>query len=375
MWMSDEGHQPPGMLEECLIRLQSFVSSRRSTFNSFAGLHPWRFDYRGPWALYQALRRATKRGFRACQVRWTSTWIFRMCTFPRRKGEVAASASPRPVVQIWQPCRRVSAEGSLRQAARRKRRDVALAGRENVLDVGPVGITLPAPLLPCIEESELRSIARGGAEFCGAGDDVDHEEEEEGVEDDKGDGAADVEMLTRLMVAMVTGQRCWYRKTELQKLQEELRLQSSDLNRCRSALKKKLGSRRAKNTKAVWSLGARYRGSAYSPLAPLVPMRYLIWQVRVVLRLCQERIRTQSPTPPVNPPRRLQGKARPQSITGIMMTMTVIPRLSRVQLRMKAAEVHMLFGSSQLQYVSVVCKRFGPVRRYIHSPPQGVMLK
>lgn len=181
-------------------------------------------------------------------------------------------------------------------AMSRKRRDVALAGRENVLDVGPVGITLPAPrALPgTLLKSSTRTVRARASPV---------EAPSFAVPEMLGAGAGHRASLEPES------------KTELQKLQEELRLQSSDLNRCRSALKKK---------------SEEYEGCMA-----------LLNVTQAELRLCQERIRTQSPTPPVNPPRRLQGInvfGSERELAEEAAAFAVSSLLSRVQLRMKAAE-------------------------------------
>lgn len=178
-------------------------------------------------------------------------------------------------------------------AMSRKRRDAALAGRENVLDVG---ITLPAPrALPgTLLKSSTKTVRARASPV---------EAPSFAVPEMLGAGAGHRASLEPES------------KTELQKLQEELRLQSSDLNRCRSALKKK---------------SEEYEGCMA-----------LLNVTQAELRLCQERIRTQSPTPPVNPPRRLQGInvfGSERELAEEAAAFAVSSLLSRVQLRMKAAE-------------------------------------
>ncbi|CAE7516296.1 unnamed protein product [Symbiodinium natans] len=189
--------------------------------------------------------------------------------------------------------RRTTPGGTDLAAMSRKRRDVALAGRENVLDVG---ITLPAPrALPgtLLKSSTKPVRARASPveapsftvpEPMGAGAHLAPLEPPEG-------------------------------KTELQKLQEDLRLQSADLNRYRSALKKK---------------NEEYEGCMA-----------LLNVTQAELRLCQERIRTQSPTPPVNAPRRLQGInvfGSERELAEEAAAFAVSSLLGRVQLRMRATQ-------------------------------------
>ena len=186
----------------------------------------------------------------------------------------------------------------------RKRRDMALANREKV---SPMPITLPGTLLkspPALSAPLPRQSPTVEAEMAEPG------EEEDGE-------------VTRAKNAVLEGQR------EIQRLQEELRLRCAETEEYRRNFKKK---------------SEEYEGCVV-----------LLDVAQAELRFCQERMRAQSPTPPLLKPKRLKGvglyaseREVAEEVAAWSVSLTVT-RVLRVLQGQKAQEEAELQAAARLQ--------------------------
>jgi len=186
----------------------------------------------------------------------------------------------------------------------RKRRDMALANREKV---SPMPITLPGTLLkspPALSAPLPRQSPTVEAEMAEPGEEEDAE-------------------VTRAKHAVLEGQR------EIQRLQEELRLRSAETEEYRRNFKKK---------------SEEYEGCVV-----------LLDVAQAELRFCQERMRAQSPTPPLLKPKRLKGvglyaseREVAEEVAAWSVSLTVT-RVLRVLQGQKAQEEAELQAAARLQ--------------------------
>jgi len=181
---------------------------------------------------------------------------------------------------------------------------MALANREKV---SPMPITLPGTLLkspPALSAPLPRQSPTVEAEMAEPG------EEEDGE-------------VTRAKNAVLEGQR------EIQRLQEELRLRSAEMEEYRRNFKKK---------------SEEYEGCVV-----------LLDVAQAELRFCQERMRAQSPTPPLLKPKRLKGvglyaseREVAEEVAAWSVSLTVT-RVLRVLQGQKAQEEAELQAAARLQ--------------------------